>query len=225
MSAGANTFKGDPRVQKEVLSGTAKDRQERGRLYLVLGAMGVSIVGLGVAVASLASNHEVVPIVVALDANGHVARQQVVTPETVAANESVLQSNVHDFVVACNTFDPAWRDHYADLCRVRSTPTVAEQYSLMISPENPQSPYLEVGEKGRRYPEVVAINKLEGNAYQVAFKSILEKPGTKPDVSYYTALVRYAHTLKPLKVGDRWENPLGFVATAYRKDQELSRSK
>ncbi|MBD4256077.1 type VI secretion protein, partial [Xanthomonas citri pv. citri] len=40
---------------------------------------------------------------------------------------------------------------------------------------------------------------------------------------YYTALVRYTFTFKPLALGDRWENALGYATTAYRKDQELSR--
>ncbi|MNR67056.1 VirB8 protein [compost metagenome] len=57
----------------------------------------------------------------------------------------------------------------------------------------------------------------------MSFQSITEKAGSAPKTEYYTALVQSTFTFKPLAIGDRWENALGFATTAYRKDQELSR--
>jgi type IV secretion system protein VirB8 len=100
---------------------------------------------------------------------------------------------------------------------------VARQYDQETSPDNTNNPYYQLGQSGRRYPKITGITPLSKDAYQVAFQLITEKPGASAQTDYYTGLVRFTFTLKPLALGDRWENPLGFAATAYRKDQELSR--
>jgi type IV secretion system protein VirB8 len=158
-----------------------------------------------------------------IDANGHVVKQQMVTSNTITGQESFVQSQIYSFITYCNTFDPNWRQHYADLCRLHSTPDVARQYDVETSPDNPANPYYQLGQGGRRYPRITGITALGKEAYQVAFQLITEKPGSPAQTDYYTGLVRFTFTLKPLALGDRWENPLGFAATAYRKDQELSR--
>lgn len=223
MNAGLKTFRGDAATQAIQLGGTNKLKQERNRGYLLIGLLLICVAALAGAVAVLAKIHTVIPVVSVLDANGHVVKQEIASKESLTAHESFVQSQVHNFVRYCNTFDPDWRQRYADLCRLHSTQEVARQYDALTAAENPANPYYHLGVGGRRVPKITAITSIGENAYQVSFQSILEKPGAEPKTEYYTALVRYTYTFKPLAIGDRWENPLGFAATAYRKDQELSR--
>lgn len=223
MKLGMHTFLGDPNTRAAQLGGSNKLKQERNRAYLFIGLLLFVVGGMASAITVLASIHTVVPVVSVIDANGHVVKQQVVSRETITGQESFVQSTVYGFITYCNTFDPAWRQHYADLCRLHSTHEVARQYDAETAAENPNNPYYLIGQGGRRYPKITGITSLGKDAYQVAFQSITEKPGTEPKTEYYSALVRYTFTFKPLPLGDRWENPLGFAATAYRKDQELSR--
>lgn len=223
MIAGLKTFRGDAATQAVQLGGTNKLKQERNRAYLLIALLLVCVAGMAAAVAVLVKLHTFVPVITVLDADGHVVKQEVVRKETLTANESFVQSQIHNFVVYCNTFDPAWRQRNADLCRLHSTPAVARQYDAETAPENPANPYYLLGEGGRRSVRITAITAIGKDAYQVSFRSVLEKPGSETKTEYYTALVHYTYTLKPLALGDQWENPLGFAATAYRKDQELSR--
>ncbi|AKM33205.1 type VI secretion protein (plasmid) [Pandoraea faecigallinarum] len=223
MNFGRGTVKGDANTQNLQLGGSNKLKQERNRAYLFIGLLLFVVGGMASAITVLASIHTVIPVVSVMDANGHVLKQQVVDRETITAQESFVQSQVYDFIMDCNTFDPAWRQRFADLCRLHATPDVARQYDAETAAENPQNPYYLVGQGGRRYPKITGITSLGKDAYQVSFQSITEKAGTEPKTEYYTALVRYTFTFKPLALGDRWENALGFAATAYRKDQELSR--
>ncbi|VVE85383.1 type IV secretion system protein [Pandoraea sputorum] len=223
MNFGSGTFKGDANTQSLQLGGSNKLKQERNRAYLFIGLLLFVVGGMASAITVLASIHTVIPVVSVMDANGHVLKQQVVDRETITGQESFVQSQVYDFIMDCNTFDPAWRQRFADLCRLHATPDVARQYDAETAAENPQNPYYLVGQGGRRYPKITGITSLGKDAYQVSFQSITEKAGTEPKTEYYTALVRYTFTFKPLVLGDRWENALGFAATAYRKDQELSR--
>lgn len=221
--SGRGTMVGDATTRAMQLGGTNKLRQERNRAYLFNGLQAVCLVALSAAVWRLADVHTVIPVVSVIDANGHVTRQSVVSPQTIAGNESFVQSQVFNFVTYCNTFDPAWRQHYADLCRLHATTAVARQYEAETAADNPDNPYYAVGPGGRRYPRITAVTSLGRNAYQVSFRSITEKPGAEPTTEYFTALVQYTITYQPLALGDRWVNPLGFAATAYRKDQELAR--
>lgn len=219
---GKNTFKSDPATQQVQLGGTNKVKQERDRAYffiaILIVLLALSIVGTTV----LAKIHTVIPVVTTIDANGHVVKQQVVSKETISGLDSFVESQVHDFITACNTFDPAWRQRNADLCRLHSTEAVAKQYDLETSADNSGNPYYLIGQGAIRYPKITAINSLGKNAYQVDFQSITEKPGGERKTEYFTALVHNTFTFQPLALGDRWENPLGFAATSYSKNQRLS---
>lgn len=221
--AGRFTYHGDAQAQALQLSGTNQLRDQRNRAYLCIALLLLCLAAACAAVWRLAQIHTVIPVVAVVDANGHVVRQTVVARETIAAQESVIQSQVHDFVTYCNTFDPAWRQHYADLCRLHASPAVAKRYDVETGPDNPDNPYYAIGQAGRRYPRITGITSLGNNAYQVAFQLMTEREGSAPTTEYYMARVQYAFTYRPLAVGDRWVNPLGFVATAYHKDQELAR--
>lgn len=223
MKFGMRTFLGDSATQSAQLGGSNKLKQERNRAYLFIGLLLFVVGGMASAITVLANIHTVIPVVSVIDGNGHVVKQQVVNAETITGQESFVQSQVYDFIMYCNTFDPAWRQRFADLCRLHSTQAVAAQYDTETSADNPNNPYYEIGQDARRYPKITGITSLGKDAYQVSFQSITEKPGSAPKTDYDTALVRYTFTFKPLALGDRWENALGYATTAYRKDQELSR--
>jgi type IV secretion system protein VirB8 len=220
---GKGTFLGDSKTQAAQLGGSNRLKQERNRAYLFICLLMLIIGGLASAVTVLANIHTVIPVVSVIDGNGHVVKQQLVNAETITGQESFVQAQVYDFIMYCNTFDPAWRQRFDDLCRLHSAPVVASQYDAETSPDNPNNPYYLIGAGGRRYPKITGITSLGKDAYQVSFQSITEKPGGPPKTDYYTALVHYTFTFKPLALGDRWENALGYATTAYRKDQELSR--
>lgn len=195
---------------------------ERNRAYLFCSLLMLCVICMGFAVATLASIHTVVPVISVIDANGHVVKQEIVQRGTILGQESLVQSQIHDFITYCNTFDPAWRQRYSDLCRLHSSQQVADIYDQEISPENPNNPYFLIGSSGKRTPKITSISAIDKQAYRVSFQSVTEKPGSATTIDYYTALVRFSFTNKPLALADRWENALGFVATSYRKDQELS---
>lgn len=215
------TLKDDETSKASQISERSSLILERNRLLLICALLTTVIIGLSIAVATLASIHTVVPVISVIDANGHVIKQEVTSKDKILGQDSFVQSQVYDFVQDCNTFDPAWRQRYSDLCRLHSSKQVAEQYDQEISPTNTNNPYLLLGNNGRSYPKITSISAIEKHAYRVSFQQITEKPGSAPTTEYYTALVRFTFTGQPLALADRWENAMGFVATSYRKDQEL----
>ncbi|MHC5208928.1 VirB8/TrbF family protein [Pseudomonas chlororaphis] len=217
------TFKNDEELRRKTLREQQKVKQERNRSLFLNGAQAVSLVALACAVYVLSDLHTVIPVVTTIGADGEVLKMRVIDKDNVAAEDSLIEADLYDFVNSCNTFDPRRRQVLSDTCHLYSTPDVARQYEQEISPDNPANPYATLGEKewieGRAY----GINKV-GDVYQVSFTSYFHQAGkNEPVATNYTANVKLAHTLKPRKLEDRWVNPLGTVITVYRKNEELSR--
>lgn len=217
-----HTFKDDQITQQEQLSGTNKLRQERDRSLLINIILVIAVVCLGGAIIVLSKLQTVIPVIAMIDANGHVVNEQVVDKYKVEEQDSFVQSQVYDFIAACNTFDPDWRQHFSDMCHVRSIPEVAKQYDVEISPDNAANPYYVIGKNGKRYPKITSITSVGDHTFRVAFRSITEKDSGELKTEYFTALIHYVFTNQPLAVENRWENPLGFAVTSYHKDQELA---
>lgn len=225
-----NTISSESTIEAKQVAGRSKLRHERNRSYflnvLLLLVIAVQAVGL----MMLSEWQTVIPVISVIDSNGNVVKQEVVSKESIMADEAMVQREIYAFIQSANTFDLNWRQHYADLTHIRSTPTVAQQYDLEISNTSPDNPYyLLPNSRARWVPKITGINILAKDMVQVKIQLILDDPTPEERKEskyirslYYTALVKYTFTGTPLSLGDRWENPLGFVVTSYRKDQELS---
>jgi type IV secretion system protein VirB8 len=217
------TFKKDEETRRQHLVESRKLRQERNRALFGHVLYATAILGLTAAVVVLSNIHTVIPVVTVIDAKGNVLKQRVVDKDNVAAEEALIESDLYSFVNACNTFDPRTRQALSDTCHLFSSPEVAKQYEKEISPDNPDNPYAHLSEKSWISAQAYGINKI-GETYQVSFTSEYhETPTSEPVKTNFVATVKVAHTLVPRQLGDRWVNPLGFIATTYRKNEELIR--
>ncbi|MCH4881219.1 VirB8/TrbF family protein [Pseudomonas sp. SDO528_S397] len=217
------TFKNDEQLRRKALREGQKTKQERNRSFYLNGIQAVAILGLGIAVAALAEIHTVIPVVATIGADGEVLKMRVIDQDNVSSEDALIQGALYDFVGACNTFDPKRKQQLSDACHLFITPDIAREYEQLINPENPDNPYLTLDAKDWIEAQAYGMNKV-GDVYQVSFRSYLHKWGTKdPVVTNYVANVKIDNTLKPRALGDRWVNPLGTLATVYRKSEELSR--
>jgi len=223
MTAGANTYQGDEATKKQQEGGTNTFKLQRNRAYLFIGLLLVAVISQALALAALMPLKTVVPAIATIDANGHVLKVQIVAPETITAHESVIHNELYEYVVNCNTIDANFRQRFSDLCHLHSTLEVAKQYDEEIAPDNPNNPYYLVGQNGKRNVIVTGISLLNNDTGQVTFKTEIIAPGAEPKTEYWTQILRFRFTGKPLALADRWENPLGFAVTATHKNQELSR--
>lgn len=220
------TYKDDPATKQRQEAGTNQLRHERNRAYLLIVILLGVIIVQALAIIAIMPLKTVVPAIATIDENSHVVKVQVMDAETMMTNESLISSELHQFIINCNSVDEAFRQHLSDLCRLHATPEVAKQYDSEFSPENSQNPYYLLGANGKRTVTITGVNLLdkEKGLGQVTYRTFTEKAGSAATTEYWTATLRYTFTGLPLRIKDRWENPLGFAVTAYRKDQELSRN-
>lgn len=218
------TIVGDQDIEKKQVAGTNKLRQERNRAYLFIGFLLLIITVQAVAILGLTPLKTVVPAIVTVDTHtGRVVKVQITTPDQITANEAVIQNDLYEYILNRNTADWKDRQRLSDLVHLHSTETVASQYKEEISQYNPNSPYLLMGPNGNQRVEVVGIVLLNKDTAQISYTTTLTKPGQETLVRHWIATVQFKFTGKPLTFTDRWENPLGFLITSYRKDQQLSK--
>lgn len=219
-----HTYVTDESVRREQEKGLDDMRVARNRGYLLALAGWIFAVLLLVAVLLMLPLKTAVPVIVTVDsATGHVEQTQIATPSVISANESLVMSELHDYVINRMTVDPSNRQRLDDFVRLHSTPSVAKAYAYEMSADNPDNPYYLVGAGGMRKVEITGISLPSNGLGQVFFRTTTIKPGVARRTEYFQATIRYAFTGKPLALRDRWINPLGFAVTAWRRDQELSR--
>lgn len=233
MSAGANTLKGDVgllgRLRSRAKQGfevgfTEKAKTQRNRAYLLILLLIGLLVFSWAIIFSLAESRVVVPVITVIGANNRVVEQSIVGHESINAREAVVEEKINDFITHCNTFSPPNRQYLSDLCRLHSTPSVAAQYDAEIGPNNPNNPYLDLGENGQRVPRITDVTKFAEDGYRVEWESIVKRPGAEERIEYFSAIVRFVITKKPLKLGDRWVNGVGYATKSYVKTQALARN-
>jgi hypothetical protein len=106
MTAGQNTYQGDDGTKRQQQLGTSALKLQRNRAYLLIGLLLTAVVSEALALAALAPLKTVIPAIATVDANAHIVKVQVVTPETITGHESYIHSELYDYVVQCNTVDP-----------------------------------------------------------------------------------------------------------------------
>jgi len=113
---------------------------------------------------------------------------------------------------------PAVKDNF-DLAQLLSTGAAARDLVDLYSPANPKNP---VRLYGRHTLISISIKSVQFPNRRTAIVrfSTTQSGQTNTIVSHWTSLLRFRYTNAPMKNEWRFDNPLGFQVTDYRRDQE-----
>lgn len=218
-----HTYVEDEQTRKVQTAGIETVKAQRNRAYAFSALVLLAITGLSGAVVVLSRMQTVVPVISTIDSStGHVVKVQVLTPDSLTHMEAQEHTELHDYVRNRNIIDFSDRQRLSDLVRLHSCTDAAKEYDYETSADNPNNPYYQVGQGGKRTVDVTGISLLNKTTGQVTFTTTTSKAGVDPKVDFFTAIIGFRFTGNPLAIKDRWENPHGFCVTSYRRDQELS---
>lgn len=201
---------GSMRAQRNIALGVAA-------LFALLGAVAVF------AVAALAPLKTVEPYVVIADRQD--GRVRIMTQlnatdeewQELTAIEALVESHLVKYVIARETYSKIDLTRMFDIVRLNSSAEVFAEYDAKWRDptDNPFTKFkddtVEVTVKG-----VAFLNE---NTASVRFRTVWKR--TTGDVTGdYIAIARYQFARSPIEIKDRWANPLGFMVTSYRVDQE-----
>ena len=199
-------------------------RASRRVAWIVAGAASLIAVLEAIALVLLMPLKSVQPYTIVVDRQtGYVQSAAGLKPGRLTQDQAVTQSFLVQYVLARETFDATdLRENYRKV-QLWSAGAARDQYLREMDNTNPQSPL-------KLYPPTTVV--------QVTIKSVsLIGPGSalvrfdaerrdggasSGTVRPYSAVIGYRYTGAPMRMEDRFVNPLGFQAITYRRDAETT---
>lgn len=139
----------------------------------------------------------------------------------VTYEESVRKYFLAGYVVHRETYDPADLAENYKAVTLMTAADPRREFERSISQANPRSPIAMYGTRAKRWIRIKSLSFLNDHLAQVRFCST-EKSGSSADLeSDWTAIIGFQFGKAPALEPERLINPLGFLVTSYRIDQEV----
>ena len=197
-------------------------RASRRRAYIVAGAAAAIAMFEAVALVVLMPLKTVVPYTVTVDRQtGTIETAQGVNPGPLSQNAAVTQAFLAQYVLARETFDVTDVQSNYQKVAAWTSGDARNQYIALMQVSNRNSPE-NVNPPGTVVKTIVkSISLLSPTSALVRFDA--ERTiGTAPAQRQpFTAVIAFRFTGAPLRMEDRFLNPLGFQVTSYRRDTEI----
>ncbi|MGQ3230394.1 MAG: virB8 family protein [Blastomonas fulva] len=142
-------------------------------------------------------------------------------PQRISGDAALTQSFLVQYVIARESFDiDSVQSSYRKVS-LWSADSARARYVAMMQATNPESPLT-------RYPRstvidtvVKSVSPMTNGKAMVRFETRRSDRGSSPRVTgSWVALVSYRFAGEPLRVEDRYLNPLGFQVVRYQRDPE-----
>jgi type IV secretion system protein VirB8 len=164
----------------------------------------------------------VVPYTLMVDRQtGFVQALQPLSPERIAPDRALTQSFLVQYVIARESFDvTALQDNYRKVAQW-SGGSARAGYIASVQASNPDSPLARLPRSTVVETRVKSVSPLGGNAALVRFDTQRrDANGQAAPAQPWVAVIAYRFTGEPLKLEDRFVNPLGFQVTRYGRNAE-----
>ncbi|MHC1551048.1 VirB8 family type IV secretion system protein [Phyllobacterium sp. K27] len=134
-------------------------------------------------------------------------------------NEAITRMNVVRYLRARETYDPASLQEDFDLAQMLSTGDAGRDLLNLYNPSSPSNPVNLYGRETRILPVIKSIQIPNNRTAIVRFST--QRVGQAGSAEeHWVALMHFHYTRAPQSNEWRFDNPLGFQITDYRRDQE-----
>lgn len=211
-------FKDGETWEQEVI---ANAFQSRNRAWIL------SFVCMGIAVLSLITLLLLLPLktfepyVVAVDRNtGYLEVTKGLYQGNLTQDEAITQANLVKYVSLRESYNPSvLRENY-ELASLMSQGAALQEYQQIWNGKNPNNPSIILGRKAAIDIKIQSVSFLNDKTASIRFQREL-KENNQTKLSYWTAIIDYQYAQKPMKMAERFLNPLGFQVTSYRVNTEV----
>lgn len=206
------------RWEKSVYRSVAISRGVWRTVAICMGATSVAAIGLLWVMLPLKS-FDVVVLEVDKTTGYVEASQPLRAGGDLTQNEAVTRANIVRFIRARETYDPkGLRDNF-ELASLYSTGKAAQDLAGLYSGSNPNNPMKTFGPNAIVSVQIKSIIFLNDKTAAARFSTTRASvQGTI--IEHWVANVRFRYTSEPMRNDWRFDNPLGFQVTEYRRDQE-----
>lgn len=190
--------------------------------WTVAAVAGAIALVLAITVALMLPLKAVQPYVVTVDRQtGAVEMATTVNRGRLTENEAVIDAQLANYVRVRETFDATDLPSNYRRVQLMSAANVRNEYIAAMSASNPSSPLHMLSPGDTLAVRIKSVSLLSRNTALVRFETDRTMAGTKtPTTTPYVSALTFGFSDKPLRAADRFDNPLGFQVTRYRRDVE-----
>lgn len=152
---------------------------------------------------------------------GFVQALQPLDPQQISGDAALTQSFLVQYVIARESFDiDALEANYRRVA-LWSGETARSGYLALMQASNPNSPLARYPRSSVIETRVKSVSPVGRNVALVRFDTVRRDAGgqVQPPQSW-VAMIRYRYSGEPMRLEDRFVNPLGFEVLRYRRDAE-----
>ena len=199
-------------------------RASRRAAWIIAGAAVLVAVLEALALAALSPLKTVVPYTILVDRQtGYVQTVEGLKPGALTQDAAVTQSFLVQYVIARETFDAAdLRENYRKVM-LWSAPGARDAYRQDMVKTNPASPLVVNTPTTIVQTVIKSVSLLTPTTALVRFETTRRDGGAATgEVRNYAAVLAFRYTGAPMRMEDRFTNPLGFQVVSYRRDAETA---
>jgi type IV secretion system protein VirB8 len=197
------------------------------RAAWIVAAVAVLVAALeALALAALAPLKTVVPYTILVDRqSGYVETVKGLKPGDLSQDTAVTQSFLVQYVIARETFDAAdLKDNYRKVS-LWSAGAARTSYERDMQKSNPASPLNLYTPTTIVSTTINSVSLLSPTTALVRFTTARrDNGGAVSATGQWEAVVSFRYSRAPMRMEDRFLNPLGFQILSYRRDSEIASS-
>ena len=204
----------DERVESE--------RRSRKIAWVIAGGAGAIAALLALALVLLVPLKTVQPYVVTVDRqSGAVEVATTVANGRLTQNEAVIQAQLANYVRVRETFDASDLAENYRRVQLLSSADVRAAYVALMAADNPASPLRALSPGDTLKVRIKSVSLTGAGSALVRYdvdRTVAAGRGVSSMA--YVSAISFGFSDRPLRAADRFENPLGFEVTRYRRDAE-----
>jgi type IV secretion system protein VirB8 len=152
---------------------------------------------------------------------GYVQALKPLDPDKIAPDTALTQSFLVQYVIAREGFDLATVNASYRKVALFSADRARSSYLSQMQVSNPQSPLVALPRGTVIVTRVKSVSPVGKDVALVRFDTVRTDPGGQEQPPQpWIAMIGYRWSREPMKLEDRFVNPLGFQVTSYRRDPE-----
>lgn len=164
------------------------------------------------------------PYVVTIDqSTGYVEVLKGLQAGELSEDKAVTQSNLVRYVSAREQYNPAILKKNYDFVALLSGGTATKEYQKLWAGNNPDNPSVKLGRDSSIDIKIKSVAFLNDKTASVRFLRE-HRDHDRIRISHWNAIIEFQYSQKPMRMSDRFSNPLGFQVTNYRINPEVLES-
>ncbi len=152
---------------------------------------------------------------------GYVQQLNPVNPDKIAPDTALTQSFLAQYVIARESFDIDALQHNYRRAVLWSEGRARSRYIASVQASNPDSPLASLPRSSLIETRVKSVSPLGTGSALVRFETQRrDASGQTAPAQHWVAVIRYRYAGEPMKLEDRFINPLGFTVSHYARNPE-----